>query len=196
MRKRLLLTLAFLAGCATAPYDLDNFPLVWMPEKYPRASAGAASEAFLKTKIKVTPMKDLRENPKLIGESRDKTPPRPLTTNDNVAEFVTDQFKALLATAGLTVVDKDESAIIKGEIKQFFVTETDQRYVGNVSLHITATDPTGNTLWEGVTNGESSRFGRSHYDENYYQSLSDALSVATSHLLRNSAFQVAIAGKR
>ena len=195
MRKRLFLTLAFLAGCATAPHNLDNLPLVWMPEKHPRASAGAASEAFLKTKIKVAPMKDLRENPKRIGENREKPTPRVVTTSDDVAAFVTGQFKALLASAGLTVVDSGEGAIINGEIKQFFVTETDQ-YVGNVSLHITATDPAGKTLWDGTTSGESSRFGRSYFAENYYQSLSDALSVATSHLLEDSAFEAAIAGKR
>jgi hypothetical protein len=165
-----------------------------MPEKHPRASVGAASEAFLKTKFKVAPMKDLRDNPKVIGENREKTPPRRVTTNDDVPAFVTAQFKTLLAGAGLTVVDGGEDAIINGEIKQFFVTETDQ-YVGNVSLHITATDPSGKTLWEGVTSGESSRFGRSYRADNYYQSLSDALSVATSHLLEDSAFQSAVAAK-
>jgi hypothetical protein len=149
---------------------------------------------FFKTKIKVAQMTDLRENPKRIGENREKTPARPVTTSDDVAAFVTAQFKALLGTAGLTVVDSGENAIIKGEIKQFFVTETED-YVGNVTLHITATDPAGKTLWEGVTNGESSRVGRSFRADNYYQSLSDALTVATSHLLQDSAFQTAIAHK-
>jgi hypothetical protein len=194
MGKHLLLVVAFLVGCAAAPHNLDNLPLVWMPEKHPRASAGAASDAFFKAKIKVAPMTDLRENPKLIGENREKTPPRPVTTSDDVAAFVTDQFKALLSSAGLAVVDSGESAILKGEIKQFFVTETED-YVGNVTLHITATDPAGKTLWEGVASGESSRVGRSYRADNYYQSLSDALSVATSHLLQDSGFQAAIAGK-
>jgi uncharacterized lipoprotein YajG len=195
MRKRLLLVVAFLVGCAAAPHNLDNLPLVWMPEKHPRASAGAAQDAFFKTKIKVVQMTDLRDNPKVIGENREKTPARPVTTSDNVAAFVTDQFKALLASAGLTVVDSGENTIIKGEIKQFFVTETED-YVGNVTLHITATDPAGKTLWEGVTSGESSRVGRSYRADNYYQSLSDALSVATSHLLQDSGFQAAIARKQ
>jgi hypothetical protein len=195
MRKGRFLVLAFLVGCATAPYNLDNLPLVWMPEKHPRASAGAASEAFLKTKIKVAPMTDARENPKLIGENREKTPARLVTTKDNVAAFVTDQFKTLLTGAGLTVVDGGENAVIKGEIQRFFVTETED-YVGNVTLHITATDPAGKTLWDGVTSGESNRVGRSYRADNYYQSLSDALSVATSHLLQDSGFQAAVAGKR
>ena len=194
MRNRLLLVVAFLVGCAAAPHNLDNLPLVWMPEKHPRASAGAAPDAFFKTKVKVVQMTDLRENPKLIGENREKTPARPVTTSDDVAAFVTAQFKALLGTAGLTVVDSGENAIIKGEIKQFFVTETED-YVGNVTLHITATDPAGKTLWEGVTSGESSRVGRSFRADNYYQSLSDALTVATSHLLQDSGFQTAIAHK-
>ena len=195
MRKRLFLVLAFLVGCASAPYNLENVPLVWMPEKHPRASAGAASEDFLKTKFRVPPMKDLRENPKLIGENREKTPARSVTTSSDVAAFVTDQFKVLLTGAGLTVVDSGENAIINGEIQKFFVTETED-YVGNVTLHIVATDTAGKTLWDGVTSGESSRVGRSYRADNYYQSLSDALTVATSHLLQDSAFQAAVAGKR
>ena len=195
MRKRLFVVLAFLVGCAAAPHSLENVPLVWMPEKHPRASAGAASEAFLKTKLNVAPMKDLRQNPKQIGENREKTPARPVTTSTDVAAFVTDQFKVLVTGAGLTVVDSVENAIINGEIQKFFVTETED-YVGNVTLHIVATDTAGKTLWDGVASGESSRVGRSYRADNYYQSLSDALTVATSHLLQDSGFQAAVAGKR
>ena len=195
MRKCLLLALVLLVGCTTAPHKLDNLPLVWKPERHPHASAGAASEGFLKTKIQVLPMTDLRENPKLIGENREKAPPRQVMTNDKVAAFVTDQFKALLTGAGLTVVDSGATAIIQGEIQQFFVTETEQ-YVGTVRLHILATDAAGKTAWDGITSGESSRVGRSYRAENYYESLSDALSVATSHLLQVSGFQAAIASTR
>jgi len=192
MRKTLLLAFLVLLGCTTTPTKLENIPLVWKPEKHARATTGAASEAFFKTKIKVLPMTDSRSDPQMIGESRETPPPRPVTTKDNVAAFVTDQFKALLTGAGLTVVDSGENAIIKGEIQQFFVTETDQ-YVGTVRLHITATDANGKTVWEGMASGESTRFGRSYRAENYYESLSDALSLATSYLLQDQAFETALA---
>src|SRR5262249_6970756 len=102
---------------------------------------------------------------------------------------------ALLTGAGLAVVDSGENVTIDSEIKQFFVTEKED-YVGNVTLHITATSPSGKTLWEGGTSGESTRVGRSYRADNYYQSLSGALTIATNHLLQDSAFQAAVTGKR
>lgn len=194
MRNRLFLVLILLVGCATAPKSMENIPLVWLPERHPTASVGAASEAFLKTKIKVVPMTDSRENPKQIGENREKAPARPVTTSDDVAAFVTDHFKSLVSGAGLTLVDSGESVIIKGDVQQFFVTETDQ-YAGDVHLRITATDTAGKTLWNGSTAGTSTRTGRSYRADNYYQSLSDALAEATTHLISDPAFQAAITQK-
>jgi len=194
MRNRLFLVLVLLAGCATAPKSMENIPLVWLPERHPTASVGAASEAFLKTKIKVVQMSDSRQNPKQIGENREQTPARPVTTSDDVAAFVTDHFKALISGAGLTVVDSGESVILKGDVQQFFVTETEQ-YVGDVRLRITATDTAGKTLWDGSAAGTSTRTGRSYRADNYYQSLSDALSEATTHLVDDPAFQAAVTRK-
>lgn len=193
MNKRLFAALAFLVGCATAS-KLENVPLVWHPEKQPQATAGAASSDFFKAKIKVAPMTDSRQDPALIGENKEKQPARQVTTSDNVAEFVTAQFKMLLSSAGMTVVDSGETALIKGDVKQFFVTETDT-YVGEVRLGIVVTDPAGKTLWQGQTSGSSNRVGRSYSLENYYQSLSDALSDATSHLLQDQAFETAVTRK-
>jgi len=194
MNKRLFLALAFLVGCASTATKLENVPLVWKPEKQPQASAGAASSDFFKAKVKVAPMTDSRQDAALIGENKEKMPARQVTTSDNVAAFVTTQFKMLLASAGMTVVDSGENAVIKGDVKRFFVTETDT-YVGEVRLGITVTDPAGKPLWQGQTSGTSNRVGRSYSLENYYQSLSDALSDATSHLLQDQAFETAVRQK-
>ena len=149
----------------------------------------------MKIKIRVAPMTDSRENPKLIGENREGPTPKPATTNDDVAAFVTDHFKTLLSGAGLTVVDSGESAIIKGDIQRFFVTET-SKYSGEVRIDILVTDPAGKTLWEGTTGGTSIRTGFSYQAENYYESLSDALTIATNSLLRQPNFEAAIARTR
>ncbi|HXX13206.1 MAG TPA: YajG family lipoprotein [Burkholderiales bacterium] len=194
MNKRLLLALALLVGCASHPTKLENIPLVWKPEKHPNASAGAASSDLFKVKIKVAPMTDSRKDAALIGENREKQPVRTVTTSDNVAQFVTNQFKALLSTAGMTVVDSGESVVIKGDVQQFFVTETED-YVGDVRLGITVTDASGKSLWQGTTAGSSNRMGSSYRADNYYESLSDALSVATSNLLQNQGFQAAVTHK-
>jgi len=193
MRKGLVLALALLAGCA-AVYSLENLPLVWAPERETKASAGAAPSEFFKTKVKVAPFTDSREKPKLIGENRQGQRPQPFTTSDDVSAFVTKHFKELLIGAGLNVVDSGESALIKGDVQQFFVVETDT-YSGDVRLQIVVTDPAGKTLWEGVTSGSSTRFGRSNWSRNYYESLSDALILATSSLLQERSFQTAVTAK-
>jgi hypothetical protein len=193
MSKGLFFVLAFLAGCA-AVYSLENLPLVWAPEREPKASAGAAPADFFKTKVKVAPVTDSREKPKLIGENRQGPRPQPVTTSDDVGAFVTEHFKALLIGAGLNVVDSGESAVIKGDIQQFFVVETGT-YSGEVRLQIVVTDPAGKTLWQGVSSGSSTRFGRSNWARNYYESLSDALTLATSSLLQEHSFQAAVAPK-
>jgi hypothetical protein len=192
MSKRLFFALAFLVGCASAP---NNIPLVWKPERQHSAAPGTAPVDFFKSKIKVEPMTDSRENPKLIGENREDPEPKPATTSDDVAAFVTDHFKSLLSAAGMTVVDSGESAIIKGDIQRFFVTET-SKYSGEVRIDIVVTDPTGKTLWEGTTGGTSIRAGFSYRAENYYESLSDALTIATNGLLREPGFEAAIARTR
>jgi hypothetical protein len=194
MNKGLVWVLALLAGCA-AVHSLENLPLVWAPEREPKASAGAAPADFFKTKVKVEPFTDSRDKPKLIGENREAARPQPVTTSDDVSAFVTEHFKALLVGAGLNVVDSGESAVIKGDIQQFFVVET-STYVGEVRLQMEVTDPAGKTLWQGVTSGSSTRFGRSGWARNYYESLSDALTLATSSLLQDHSFQAAITSKR
>jgi hypothetical protein len=115
--------------------------------------------------------------------------------SDDVAAFVTDHFKTLLTGAGLTVVDSGENAIIKGDVQRFFVTES-SKYSGEVRIAFVVTDPAGKTLWEGATGGTSVRAGFSYQAENYYESLSDALTIATDRLLREPGFEAAIARTR
>lgn len=191
MNKVLFLALAFLAAC-TAP---NNIPLVWEPERQHSVRPSAAPADFFKTKVKVAPMTDSRQDPKLIGENREGSKPKPATTSDDVAAFATYNFRALLTRAGMTVVDSGESAIIKGDIQKFFVTETN-KYSGDVRIDFLVTDPTGKTLWQGTTGGTSNRIGLSYRADNYYESLSDALVITTDTLLRDPGFQAAIAGTR
>jgi hypothetical protein len=187
-----LLVTLLLAGCATG--RLDNIPLVWKPT----SSLGAAGRVDLAdvraAKVKVAPMADRRQAPSLIGENREESMPRTVTTRDDVAAFLTVRFKMLLTNAGLDVVDSDETAIVKGEVKQFFVAET-STYEAQVRVLITVADPSGNARWSGVTEGSARRFGRSYRAENYYEVLSDAVVTAVAGLLTDDGFQKAVAGK-
>ncbi len=143
-------------------------------------------------KLQVPKLADGRQNPTLLGENKEKARPRLITTPDDVPAFVTQHMKQIIAAAGLDVVDSGGTRVLKGELKQFYVDETDT-YKGDVRLMVTLTDANGKAVWTGTTGGTSTRFGRSYKAENYYETLSDSLIEATYNLLKNPGFHDALA---
>lgn len=191
MNKRLYFLLAFLAGCAST--GLENIPLLWKPTTG-MFSIGSAELAELKnSRLQIDPVTDDRENTSLIGQNREEQTPRKVTTAEDVSAFVTNRMKALVSAAGIKVVDSGSTAILKTELRQFFVDET-KTYQGEVILRVTLTDPNGNVLWSGLTRGASARFGRSYRADNYYEALSDSLVAAVHQLIQNRGFREALAG--
>jgi hypothetical protein len=116
---------------------------------------------------------------------------RIITTSDDVPAFVTEHMKQIISAAGLNVVDSGGTHVLKAELKQFYVDETDT-YKGDVRLLVTLTNSSGTSVWTGVTGGSATRFGRSYRAENYYETLSDSLIEATSNLLKNPSFHDAL----
>jgi hypothetical protein len=223
MGKRLLFVLVFLVGCETtgtstgpasstaakpgttpaaraaattaAKRDkLEGIPVVWKPTTNVAAVGAVDLTGLTNVKVQVARLGDKRDDPGLIGENREKQPPRKVTTPDDVAGFVTDHVKSLMRGAGVNVVDGGGSATVKGEIQQFFVAETDT-YKGDVRIHFSVTNAAGKVTWNGVVGGSSTRFGRSYKDENYYETLSDSLIDATYNLLKTPAFRDALLRK-
>ena len=189
MNKRLYFLLAFLAGCATT--GLENIPLLWMPT-IGMFSIGSAELAELQNaRLQIDPATDIRESASLIGQNREEQTPRQVTTPDDVSAFVTNRVKSLIAVAGIKVVDSGGTAILKSELRRFFVDETDT-YQGEVILRVTLTDPEGKILWSGLTSGAAARRGRSYRADNYYQTLSDSLVGAVQQLIQNRGFRAAL----
>ena len=83
---------------------------------------------------------------------------------------------------------------IKGEVKQFFVRETNS-YRSEIAVHLTVVGRDGRTLWSGLAAGDASRFGRSYRLENYYETLSDAVVNTVSSMLQSAEFQKALSGR-
>lgn len=215
MYVRALLAVLFFAGCqsnATSPganpgaakpaansaaskHDLlEGIPLVWRPTTS-TASVGAGDLTNLAgVKVQVNPLADSRAEKALIGQNVEKDVARKVTTPDDVAAFVTSHMKSLIRQAGYTVVDSGGTVILNGDVTEFFVTESN-RYRSNVRIQIALADPSGKALWNGVTGGAATRFGRSYRAENYYEVLSDSVIEATNSLLQNASFQAAMAGK-
>jgi hypothetical protein len=205
MSKRLYVVLTALVALggigfgATAPAHaadkLENIPHTFKPT-ITIASRGPLDLKGLEgARLQVDAFTDNRENPGFIGQNRDKIPARKVTTQENVARFVTYQVKTLLAGQGVPIVESGGTVIMKGWVKRFFADETN-RYNGEVELELSFVDAaSGKVLWSFMTSGNSSRYGISYKADNYYEVLSDSLIGAVHELLRNPKFKAVLAQK-
>lgn len=199
MNNRLYVALSLLVGLASigsgaiAPASaadrLENIPLTWKPTS-PMAERGPLDLKGLEgAKLQIDPFVDNREDKTLIGVNKDKIPNRKVTTQEDVARFVTYQMKNLMSAQGVPIAESGGTVVMKGWVKRFFADEA-TRYNAEIELELTFTDPaTGKILWSFMTSGSSSRYGISYKADNYYEVLSDALIGATHELLRNPKFK-------
>jgi hypothetical protein len=190
---RVLLTLLLLSVSLNALAKsvlLAHVPLQWRPTSE-LASGTTDMDA---TPIRFETFQDVRNDKERIGESREDDPPKPVTTTDDVGSFVSSHMGQLFGRAGLKTVDSDAAVTIKGEVRQFFVTET-STYDSQVEVRLTLVDRDGNTIWKGIASGEATRFGRSYRIENYYEVLSDAVVNTVSSLLRSAEFRKALSAR-
>jgi len=189
-----LLVGALASGSALASQKvLENIPLKWSPTST-MAEMGPVdlSASDLAIKIQVEPLVDSRQNPTLIGQNTEK-PEKPLTvtTSADVPAFTSEHLKGTLKAAGLNVVDGDGDLILMGEIRQYFVAETNT-YHGELSLVLHLKNRAGKELWSGSVTGDAERFGRSYRADNYMEVLADSLLKAAHNLLTNPGFHDAL----
>lgn len=180
-----MILVACLIGCAHAPVPLVDIPLSWQPTN---SLVESGTSDLVNTPVQVGEFVDARKDHAAIGENREDPAPKPVTTRDDVARFVTEHLRDTLQKSGLDVVDTGGKVMVGGQINDFFVTETDV-YRGEVTLRVTATDASGKTLWSGVTRGTATRFGHSYRADNYYNALSDALLDAIQNLMEDPGFR-------
>ena len=202
MKSRCHFALAVFAACISlgnlvtvnAADKLEGIPLVWSPTSPMSERAPVDLKGLEGIKLQIDPFTDQREDPPFIGHNMNTVPLRKVTTNEDVARFVTYQVKLLMSGLGLKVVESGGDVSLKGEIRKFFAEETN-RYNAEVELQATFTDANGKILWAVATTGTSSRFGMAYKADNYYEVLSDALIGATHALVRNPGFRKALTGK-
>lgn len=201
MKKRFQFALAvlatlFLGNIATviAADKLEGIPLTWKPTSPMSERTPLDVKGLEGIKLQIDPFTDRREDTAFIGNSINKIPFRKVTTNDDVARFVTYQVKLLLAGLGLKVVESGGDVILNGSIRKFFAEE-DKRYNAEVEMQVAFTDANGKILWGVATTGTSSRFGMAYKADNYYEVLSDAVIGATHQLVQNPGFRKALTEK-
>ena len=191
LKRFVFVALLAASGSAMASKDLSNIPLVWSPTQSFAEFGAIDLSGIGNVKVQFNGFTDVRKNPALIAENHEKDPVRQVTTKDNVAAFLTDHVKETFTKAGINVVDTGGDVIVSGEIRDFFVNETDQ-YVGNVTVYVTATNTSGKVLWQGVAGGGASNFGRSYKADNYYETLSNAVLKLSNSLLNSQGFHNAL----
>lgn len=192
MLKRLVfVALLAVSGSAMASKDLSNIPLVWSPTQSFAEFGAIDLNGIGNVKVQFNGFTDVRKNPALIAENHEDDRVRQVTTKDNVASFVTDHVKDTFSKAGINVVDNGGDFVVSGEIRDFFVNETDQ-YVGNITVYVTLTDATGKVVWQGVAGGGANNFGRSYKADNYYETLSNAVLKLSNSLLNSPGFHGAL----
>jgi hypothetical protein len=177
-------------GCS----GLQNIPLVWKPTSDIYDSNAGTVTTFFDQKFRVMPFSDGRDNKSEIAKNVEGSSPKLVTTKDDVAVWCTDRFKEILRQHGLTLVDSNETVVLKGEVLQFYVLE-DTRYKGMVGIKLTAESLAGVNLWQGVLTGTAKRFGRSYSQDNYYETLSDSFLNAIQSLMKNEDFKNALMRK-
>jgi hypothetical protein len=181
------LLLASTAFSASVP--LQDIPLQWTPtESLAEMGPLDISGALLTTSIHVETFTDSRQNPATVAENREKVANiRTVTTSTNVASYVTDHLGDSMRGAGLNIVGGAGDVNVSGEIREFFVAETDL-YRGNLSLLVTVRNREGKELWNGVVVGGAEHFGRSYRADNYFETISDMVLRASYNLLANPGF--------
>lgn len=205
MTSRLFLTLALLAGIASvgigaiapasAADKLENIPLIWKPTTTMAERGPLDLKGLEGASLQIDPFIDNREDKAYIGVNKAKIPNRKVTTQEDVARFVTYQMKTLMSAQGVPIVETGGTVVMKGWIKRFFAEEA-SRYNADVELELSFVDAaTGKVLWSFMTSGNSSRYGISYKAANYYEVLSDALLGATHELLRNPKFKEVLSKK-
>ena len=203
MKMRFHFALAVFATCMSlgnfatvhAADKLEGIPLAWKPTSPISARQPPVDLKGLEgIKLQIDPFTDKCEDPALIGRNTTKAPIRKVTTNQDVARFMTYQVKSLMSGLGLKVVESGGDIILKGEVRQFFVEDA-SRYNAEVGLQAALTDANGKILWVVATSGSSSRYGISYKADNYYEVLSDALIGAVHELVQNPGFRKTLTGK-
>ncbi len=153
--------------------------------------------------IELRPFTDERNRTDRIGEYRTDQPDVwPISSDTDVAAWVTAGVRATLERVGLRLVDRDGDIVLHGAVRHFLVTERGT-YEGEVSLYLVAepgrgagageqASAGGRPFWSGLVLGTHTGSGRFDRDRGWSETLSNTVFDAVVRLLRDSEFTIAL----
>jgi hypothetical protein len=194
--RSLLLSASLVATLQSADGPSQPTPLVWKPTSKLLGNVGTLDlTAFLGKKIAFRPFTDSRKEKGVLGENQEKGYSRYITTSEDVPAFVLRQLTDQMKEAGLPVVENPAEAtvVLSADLLRFSVIEK-QTYEGELRLLLQARVG-DKVVWQGMTLGKATRFGRSYKLENYHEVLSDTVIDLLTRLLTNDVFMSVLAGK-
>jgi len=174
--------------------ELKGIPLEWKPTEEVSSFAAIDLAAYRNANFVIRKFSDGRKQPATIGiniENSSGDRDLPVTTKQNVADWLTGRVAMVFAEFGVGVVNGKGTFFVDAAVVEFLVTES-SRYNAEVSLKVTLTAKNGGVVWKGTTTGNSTRFGRSYKAENYYEALSNATISAVHGLLDDESFKRAV----
>jgi hypothetical protein len=187
------IALAMFVGLASCshPGVVAAFPLEWRgvdsgPTPSPAVVDGMRGHVF-----HVAPFVDKRPADSPIATIEDDT--HTVQTPTDVAAFCTKQFTDLLTAAGAHVGEGPNAVDLHAEIMDFKVIEGGF-YNGEARVHFSIQSG-GQSKWEGVYDGKSKRWGRSHSPDNYNEALSNSFAEVVRNLIQDDSFGKALAGQ-
>jgi len=188
----LLLTTSVLA--AKDREELKDIPLEWKPTKDIRTFKAIDLSVFQNAYFEVRSFKDLRKKPAEIGVNIDKKYSErelPVTTKDNVGEWLTYNFSKSLSNFEVNVSREKANLTLGADILRCYVTE-ESLYKAEVALKVRLLSKGNKVIWEEMISGNATRFGKSYFTLNYFETLSDAVLETVHSLLQNDAFKRAV----
>lgn len=172
----------------------EGIPLRWLPTTELGDLDPIELTGITAVPIAVAPFEDERSgDPGAIGVNEEDARRKHVTTPDDVPEHVRRHVARLLGELGFTVVESQDRAALTlgGSLRRFFVVERNI-YEGEAVFLAQLRDAAEEVVFEALVTGSSTRFGRSYKDENYYETLSDALVEAVHGLASMSGFREAL----
>ena len=184
--------------CLLIPFSLEAKEKVIQLQYKPNQKVKVQPRNVPPVKIYLEEIRDARPQPREIGENQEKDQKILIVTSDSggARQFVRSALNKEFRDKGFSVEDSSGQAqkIIGGTLMKFWTIET-SRYNSQAQLRIEVKDKTGVVYFNRTYSGTGKNFGRSLSEQNYYESLSDALANMVDGLFSDSEFLKALAEK-